>query len=248
MKKWVILFSFLILCGCSQSSEKDRAEEVSGNLDKKEVHLTVDARENSENVEFVISLLNNTEEEKSFEFRSGQIYEIIVRDTAGKEVYRYSKDRMFTQALQYVKLAPGESKEWKDIWNYQLDGKRVDAGEYIVTVTLKGQAEGVKMLSAKEAFQVPQENQTFRGVKSTNVNGVFDVSGEVLTKENSFYYSIDDGHQLLVDKEEVGVSVKNKWTPFSFSIENETLNSSNGIKTLQLFETKDAEKAYEMKI
>ncbi|MFC0272017.1 BsuPI-related putative proteinase inhibitor [Metabacillus herbersteinensis] len=248
MKKLVILFSFLLLCGCGQSSEKDQAEEVSGNLDKKEVHLTVDARENSENVEFVISLLNNTEEEKDFEFRSGQKYEIIVRDTTGKEVYRYSKDRMFTQALQYVKLAPGESREWKEIWNYQLDGKRVDAGEYNVTVTLKGQAEGVKTLFAKETFQVPQENQTFRGVKSTTINGFIDVSGEVLTKEDSFYYSVDDGHQLLVDKEEVGVDVKNKWTPFTFSIQNETLKSSDGIKTLQLFKKKEAEESYEMKI
>ncbi|QNG59611.1 proteinase inhibitor [Bacillus sp. PAMC26568] len=151
-----IMFGLLFLVGCGQSSEKDESEEVSGNVETKEVQFTVDVKESQENVQFEMTLRNNTEEEKNFEFRSGQKYDIIVLDKNGAEVYKYSKGRMFTQAIQYVNLLPGKSQTWQETWDLKSNGKKVDPGEYDVTVVLTGKAEGVKTLQAKEKLTVSE--------------------------------------------------------------------------------------------
>ncbi len=127
---------------------------MSGNLENKEVKLSVQAWENSESVKFIITLLNNTDSEKIFIFRTGQQYDIHVLNPEGKEVYRYSKGRFFTQAIEYVNFAPGEARKWEGTWDYKCDGKRVEPGEYIVLVNLVGKEEGVKTPIAKDMFTV----------------------------------------------------------------------------------------------
>lgn len=157
MKKLAaIMFSLLILAGCGQSSETDESKEVSGNVETKEVQFTVDAKERQGNVQFEMTLKNNTDEEKNFEFRSGQKYDIIVQDKNGAEVYKYSRGRMFTQAIQYVNLLPGESQTWQETWDLKSDGEKVKPGEYNVIVVLTGKAEGVKTLQAKEKLTVSE--------------------------------------------------------------------------------------------
>lgn len=157
MKKLAaIMFGLLFLVGCGQSSEDDESEGVSGNVETKEVQFTVDAKESQENIQFEITLKNNTDEEKNFEFRSGQKYDIIVHDKNGAEVYKYSKGRMFTQAIQYVNLLPLKSQTWQETWDLKSNGEKVKPGEYNVTVVLTGKAEGVKTLQAKEKIMVSE--------------------------------------------------------------------------------------------
>lgn len=158
MKKLVfIMLGLLFLVGCGQTAEnKDEAEEVSGDVETKEVQLAVETKESPESVQINITLKNNTNEEKNFEFSSGQKYEIIITDPNGAEVYKYSKGRMFTQALQYLTLPPGESQTWQETWDKKSAGKKVEAGEYTVTVLLTGKAEGVKALEAKAKFKVTE--------------------------------------------------------------------------------------------
>ncbi|USK34772.1 proteinase inhibitor [Bacillus sp. F19] len=158
MKKLVfIMLGLLFLVGCGQTAEnKDEAEEVSGDVETKEVQLAVETKESPESVQINITLKNNTNEEKNFEFSSGQKYEIIITDSNGAEVYKYSKGRMFTQALQYLTLPPGESQTWQETWDKKSAGKKVEAGEYTVTVLLTGKAEGVKALEAKAKFKVTE--------------------------------------------------------------------------------------------
>jgi Intracellular proteinase inhibitor len=158
MKKLVfIMLGLLFLAGCGQTAEnKDEAEEVSGDVETKEVQLAVETKESPESVQINITLKNNTDEEKNFEFTSGQKYEIIITDPNGAEVYKYSKGRMFTQALQYLKLSSGESQTWQETWDKKSAGNKIKAGEYTVTVLLTGKAEGVKALEAKGKFTVTE--------------------------------------------------------------------------------------------
>ncbi|UOK58819.1 proteinase inhibitor [Bacillus sp. CMF21] len=158
MKKLVfIMLGLLFLVGCGQTAEnKDEAEEVSGNVETKEVQLAVETKESPESVQINITLKNNTDEEKNFEFSSGQKYEIIITDPNGAEVYKYSKGRMFTQALQYLKLPSGESQTWQETWDKKSAGNKIEAGEYTVKVLLTGKAEGVKALEAKAKFTVTE--------------------------------------------------------------------------------------------
>lgn len=158
MKKLVfIMLGLLFLVGCAQTAEnKDEAEEVSGDVETKEVQLAVETKESPESVQINITLKNNTDEEKNFEFSSGQKYEIIITDPNGAEVYKYSKGRMFTQALQYLKLPSGESQTWQETWDKKSAGNKIEAGEYTVKVLLTGKAEGVKALEAKAKFTVTE--------------------------------------------------------------------------------------------
>ncbi|WP_419888724.1 BsuPI-related putative proteinase inhibitor [Neobacillus niacini] len=90
----------------------------------------------SETVKFELFIKNNEESPLNFEFPTSQYYEITVTDQSGHEVYRYSKGRFFLQALQTIKIEPHKTYRKVELWDYQLHGKRVPAGEYIVSATL----------------------------------------------------------------------------------------------------------------
>jgi hypothetical protein len=72
----------------------------------------------------------------TMQFSSGQKYDFEVR-RAGQVVWRWAADRMFTQALTNLTLAPGERKVFTETWKQQDNqGQVVPAGTYEVTATL----------------------------------------------------------------------------------------------------------------
>ncbi|MCM3595268.1 BsuPI-related putative proteinase inhibitor [Metabacillus idriensis] len=158
MKKLVfIMLGLLFLVGCGQTAEKkDEAEEVSGDVETKGVQLSVEAKEDDGIVQINMTVKNHTDKEKNFEFSSGQKYEIIITDPNGAEVYKYSKGRMFTQALQYLTLPPGESQTYQETWDMKSAGTELETGEYTVNVMFAGKAEGVKRLEQKQKFSVSE--------------------------------------------------------------------------------------------
>src|SRR5439155_14861240 len=72
----------------------------------------------------------------TLQFSSGQKYDFEVR-RAGQVVWRWAADRMFTQALTSLTLAPGERKVFTETWK-QVDnnGHAVPAGSYEATAML----------------------------------------------------------------------------------------------------------------
>jgi hypothetical protein len=60
-------------------------------------------------VRFALELTNSTKKNLELTFNDGQAYEFRVIDSAGKEVYRWGKDRMFTQSVQNKVLDSGET-------------------------------------------------------------------------------------------------------------------------------------------
>src|ERR1700716_2366136 len=51
-------------------------------------------------IHFSLNLTNATKKNLELEFPSGQEYDFTVMDSTGREVYRWGKERMFTQSLQ----------------------------------------------------------------------------------------------------------------------------------------------------
>jgi hypothetical protein len=51
-------------------------------------------------VGFTLDVQNNTTKMVELRFPSGKTHDFIVKDDAGKEVWRWSKSRMFTQGVQ----------------------------------------------------------------------------------------------------------------------------------------------------
>lgn len=69
-----------------------------------------------EEVRFALNVTNVGKKHAELDFPSGQSYDIVVVDTAGREVWRWAKDRMFTQSMHNKQLGGGESMNINETW------------------------------------------------------------------------------------------------------------------------------------
>lgn len=77
-------------------------------------------------------------------FSSGQRVDLIVRRPRGDEVWRWSHDKAFTQAIQNVLLRPQETMVLLVAWDQRdLQGRRVDPGTYEAIAVFMGRADGI---------------------------------------------------------------------------------------------------------
>ncbi len=76
-------------------------------------------------------------------FTSGQRLDLIVRRPRGDEVWRWSHDKAFTQAIQTMLIRPQETMVVHLAWDQRdLQGRRVDPGVYEAVVVFMGRLEG----------------------------------------------------------------------------------------------------------
>ncbi|HET7462191.1 MAG TPA: BsuPI-related putative proteinase inhibitor [Longimicrobium sp.] len=87
--------------------------EAAGNGAPLVVTLQTDAAADS--VRFTLQVTNASAQPVTLRFSSGQSYDFTVRDGAA-EVWRWSGEMMFTQALRAETLAPGETRGWSETW------------------------------------------------------------------------------------------------------------------------------------
>jgi len=64
-------------------------------------------------------------------YRTGQRFDFWVT-RSGREVWRWSDGRFFTQALDRVTLEPGESQTFRATWDQRVDGRTARSGIYRV--------------------------------------------------------------------------------------------------------------------
>ncbi|MGM0757087.1 MAG: BsuPI-related putative proteinase inhibitor [Bacillota bacterium] len=150
MKKGVVLLLvLLVLAACGQQKKDEPNKEVSGQMGEKTVVLTVDPVQKGSSIQFNMSLKNESDRDIEFTFNTSQKFELSVYDENGNEQYRYSKDRMFTQAIQSFVLKKDEAYDFQDKWS-----NGVEPGTYEAVVTFKGKAEGLKQITEKKTFHV----------------------------------------------------------------------------------------------
>jgi hypothetical protein len=63
-------------------------------------------------------------------FPNGQTHEVVVVDSLGREVFRWSKGRMFTQSLQNKVLHSSDTLDYDAVWH------NAPAGKYTAIATL----------------------------------------------------------------------------------------------------------------
>ena len=83
-------------------------------------------------IHFSLDLTNSTKKHLELEFPSGQEYDFAVMDSSGREVYRWGKERMFTQSLQNRLLDGGETKRYEETAD-----KALPNGSYVAIATLR---------------------------------------------------------------------------------------------------------------
>lgn len=96
--------------GCAPATPPDAGQGAPPLLAS--VQVTTSARDT---VEFSLQVTNTSLAPIDLEFASGQTHDFIV--TRGtQEVWRWSADRMFTQALRTDRLAAGETRAFVESW------------------------------------------------------------------------------------------------------------------------------------
>lgn len=96
-----------------------------------------------EPVEVTVAARNVSSAPLGVVFNTGQRLDLIVRRPRGDEVWRWSHDKAFTQAIQTVLLRSQESTVLRVAWDQRdLQGRRVDPGTYEAIVVFMGRVEG----------------------------------------------------------------------------------------------------------
>ena len=71
----------------------------------------------ADGIQFGFRITNTASGKVELLFPSGQTHEFVVIDSLGREVWRWSEGRLFTQALQNKVLASAETLTYEADWN-----------------------------------------------------------------------------------------------------------------------------------
>jgi hypothetical protein len=83
-------------------------------------------------VTFTLHVTNLADNAVELTFPNGQTHDFVVLDSLGREVWRWSRERMFTQALQNKMLGAKQTATYEERWD---GGKRL--GKFTVVAMLK---------------------------------------------------------------------------------------------------------------
>ena len=195
--------------------------------------FTVEAEPGAEQAEIRLRLENKRPQEAKLEFPTSQFYDAVILDENGSEVYSFSKGRYYLQAFQTVTVPAGETKVWKEYWNYAGDGIRVPGGTYKIAAALRavkvdGIATAATGLTAETAFDVPagqreekasEEDAVFTAIHSEGSRGAYTVTGKARPRSGSFYYTVEDGHNQLVPETKVAMGTTYpEWGEFKIAL------------------------------
>ena len=101
----------------------------------------------ADGVQFGFRVTNTAPGKVELLFHSGQTHDIVVVDSLGREVWRWSEGRMFTQALQNRVLESNGSVSWTAAWK-----SVVPPGKYVAIASLLSEN---RPLEERVEFQVP---------------------------------------------------------------------------------------------
>ncbi|WP_176142495.1 BsuPI-related putative proteinase inhibitor [Halobacillus hunanensis] len=206
----------------------------------------VKADENQVNVQF--SLTNEAEKPVILGFSSSQLYEITIVNEAGETVYKYSEGQMFAQSLTTKDLKPGDQLEAKELVEKELPDGQYEARMTFLVATINDQPLESRPFQITKPFAIGEEvesnpdtgtdkeaanenssqagvsldmvGEVFRNFTLTGENGQYKVTGEANVREGKFYYSVDDGHNVLIESKAVEVEkAAPEWSEFTIQMD-----------------------------
>jgi len=99
--------------------------------DATQVTSRLDVKVERETVQFALHLTNQSRKHVELFFPNGQTHEFVVVDSVGREIWRWSASRLFTQAVQNRLLSSNESIRYNEEWKHPTL-----RGKYTVIATL----------------------------------------------------------------------------------------------------------------
>jgi hypothetical protein len=74
-------------------------------------------KDDAEKLRFALHVTNNTSKMLELQFPDGQTHDFVVRDFAGKEVWKWSEGRMFTSAMRSTTLKGKGQTVYAESWD-----------------------------------------------------------------------------------------------------------------------------------
>jgi hypothetical protein len=78
-----------------------------------------------EEVTFTFHVTNSSAKRVELRFPSGQTHDLAVTDAQGREVWRWSQGRMFTQSMQNKILGAGDTLTFTETWHPEHPGSYI---------------------------------------------------------------------------------------------------------------------------
>lgn len=116
-------FIIPLLCAASvafargTSSHKETLAASSANRNSTSELTSSFSVNSNHGVEFKLDVRNNTKKMVELRFADGQTHDFVVQDANGKVVWRWSADRMFTQAIQNQLVKGKETATFSEDWD-----------------------------------------------------------------------------------------------------------------------------------
>lgn len=114
----------------AQQGEEDTRRSA---MDSSGLSAELYVRVNGSEITFALHVVNDSKKGVELTFPTGQTHEFIVVDSIGREMWRWSEGRMFTQALRNKLLDRGESLELEVTMKRD---KPLPAGRYLARAQL----------------------------------------------------------------------------------------------------------------
>ncbi|WP_456271831.1 BsuPI-related putative proteinase inhibitor [Bacillus sp. AK031] len=236
MKKIIItvLFSLLLAAAFPQVQSLSATPAISWKV-------KVEPAEEYADIQLMAT--NTSAETVTMEFPSSKFYDYEIKNAEGKTIYKYSDNKSFLQAIQLITLKSGETKTWRDKWNFLSNGKRIPSGVYsikasIFVKSINGKPADIERVKQEE-FSVGDENPSFKDVGLSKSGQTYKFKGKAKVSAGCFYYMVEDGHNIVIEETLVKVNKKRpNWADFSFSFEldPESISDNNRPLILNLYE------------
>jgi hypothetical protein len=107
----------------SEIAERPRRRSTSSTKSEAKLDSHLDVTVQPTAIQFALGVKNIGKKHVELTFRSGQSYDFVVVDSVGREVWRWSAGRMFTQGVQNKQLSSGDSMHARETWSAPLPGR-----------------------------------------------------------------------------------------------------------------------------
>lgn len=133
-------------CGPRSHTEASTASTRAKRTRDAQLTPTFNVSAHDGSVDLALSVANVGTKRMELQFASGQTYDFVVLDSAGREVWHWAEGRMFTQALQNRVIDGGDSLVVHERWASPA------RGEYTAVAMLKSSDHPIEQ---RVSFRIP---------------------------------------------------------------------------------------------
>ena len=105
----------------SHAPASERRSDTARRLTGDTIAASLDVKV-GDDVKFNFHVTNSSAKRVELRFPSGQTHEVVVLDTQGREVWRWSRGRMFTQSMQNKVLSSSDTLTFTETWRPERGG------------------------------------------------------------------------------------------------------------------------------